>query len=215
MRYVLITVGVVVALVVVVFVLLVINLSLASSRQKKRARAKLAAVLDPLDAGQEPDPAAVRQLAADRETRNALYDALAERGKQALFPREYRTRQAFAESDLAFWLSHPNELKNVPDEMQVAQVVTVPTDVGPVEYYLFRFRTNPPHWAADKGWMAGVSGPYARDPKAALAAPAGTFSELEPFDARSAQDHVRAFHEKAVARGALDTLRQQAQPQPA
>ena len=215
MRYVLITVGVIVALVVLVFVLLVVNLSLASARQKKRARAKLAAVLDPLDGGQEPDPAAVRQLAANRETRNALYDALAERGKQALFPREYRTRPAFAESDLAFWLSHPNELKSVPDEMHLAQVVTVPTDVGPAEYYLFRFRTNPPHWAAGNGWMAGVSGPYPKDPKAPLAAPAGTFSELESFEAKSAQEHVQAFHEKAVARGAIDELRKQLQPQPA
>lgn len=213
MRYVLITVGVIVGLIILAFVLLVINLSLASSRQKKRARAKLAAVLDPLDAGQQPDAAAVRQLAANRETRNALYDALAERGQQALFPREYRTRPAFAESDLAFWLSHPNELKSVPDEIQLAQVVTVPTDIGPAEYYLFRFRTNPPHWAANKGWMAGVSGPYPKDAKAPLAAPAGTFSELEPFEARTPQDHVRWFHEKAVARGALDELRQQVQPQ--
>jgi hypothetical protein len=213
MRYVLITVGVVVGLVVVVFALLVVNLVLASGRQKKRARAKLAPVLDPLDAGQHPDPAAVRQLAADRETRNALYEALAERGKESLFPREYRTRQAFAESDLAFWLSHPNELKSVPDEMHLAQVVTVPTDAGPAEYYLFRFRTREPHWAAGKGWMAGVSGPYPKDPAAPLASPVGTFSELEPFDARTPHDHVRAFHEKAVARGALDELRKQSQAQ--
>ena len=215
MRYVLITIGVVVGLVVVVVGLLVLNLVLASGRQRKQARARLAPVLDPLDAGQVPDPAAVRQLASSRETRNALYDALAERGKESLFPREYRTRQAFAESDLAFWLSHPNELKQSPDEMQLAQVVTMPSDAGPVEYYLFRFRTREPHWAADKGWMAGVSGPYPKDPKAPLASPAGTFSELEPFEAKSPQEHVRAFHEHAVASGAIDALRKQLQPQTA
>jgi len=213
MRYVLIAFGVIVALVVVVFVLLVINVHLGSSRQKKRARAKLAPVLDPLDAGRQPDPADVRRLAADPETRNALYDAMAERGQQALFPAAYRTRRAFAESNLAFWLSHPNELKKVPDEMELAQVVTVATDAGPVEYYLFRFRTNPPHWAADKGWMAGVSGPYPKDAGAPLATPGGTFSELEPFEAKTPQAHVDAFHEGAVSRGALEALRKQLQPQ--
>src|SRR5688572_21863095 len=110
MRYVLIVVGATVALVVLAFALLMVNLVLASGRQKKRARAKLAPALDPLDAGRDPDPAVVRQLAADRETRNALYDALAERGGEALFPPEFRTREKFAESDLAYWLSHPNEL---------------------------------------------------------------------------------------------------------
>jgi hypothetical protein len=63
--------------------------------------------------------------------------------------------------------------------------------------------------------MAGVSGPYPKDPKVPLAPPVGTFSELEPFDARPPQDHVRAFHENAVARGALDEIRKQLQPQPA
>ena len=209
MRYMLMVVGVVVALAVLVVVLLFVNLALASGRQKKRARAKLAPALDPLDAGRDPDPTAVRQLAADRETRNALYDALAERGKESLFPREFRTRETFAESDLAFWLSHPNELQKSPDEMHLAQVVTVASDAGPVEYYLFRFRTREPHWAANKGWMAGVSGPYPKDPSAPLSAPGGTFSELEPFESKTPQDHVRAFHEAAVSRGALDALRKQ------
>jgi hypothetical protein len=215
MRYVLITVGVIVGVVLLGFALLVINLVLGSARQRRQARARLAPVLDPLDAGRQPDPAVVRRLAADRQTRNDLYDALAERGQQALFPPEYSTRPAFAESDLAAWLSHPNELKQSPAEMQLSQVVTLPSDAGPVEYYLFRFRTRDPHWAAGKGWMAGVSGPYPKDPAAPLAAPAGTFSELEPFDVKPPQDHVQAFHERAVASGAIDALRQQPRPQTA
>jgi len=94
------------------------------------------------------------------------------------------------------------------------KVVTIPTtEVGEVQWYLFRFRTNPPHWAADKGWMAGVSGPYPKDAGAPLAAPAGTFSELEPFETKTPQAHVDAFHEGAVSRGALEALRKQLQPQ--
>lgn len=211
MRYVLITIGVVVGIVVVGFFLLVLNAVLASARQKKQARAKLAPVMDAVDAGREPDPAAVRALAADPQTRNALYDALAEAGKAAVFPPEFRTREAYAESDLVYWLSHPNELQKVPDQIQLAQVVAVPSDAGPVEYYLFRFRTSEPHFAAKKGWMAGVSGAYARGGGVPAEAPGGTFSELEPFDARTPQDHVRMFHEKAVAAGALAAVKGQGQ----
>lgn len=209
MRYVLIILGVVVGLIVLAFVLLVINSILGSRRQRQRARAKLAAVLDPMAAGREPDPVVVRDLAAQPETRNALYEALAEVNRQHLFPPEFRTRKAFAEADLAYWLAHPNELRNAPDEMELAQVVTLPAEDTTVEYYLFRFRTRPPHWAAKKGWMVGVSGPYLKDPDAPLADPSGTFSELEPFDARTPEEHVRAFHERAVGHGALDSLREQ------
>ena len=212
MRYVLITVGVVVGVVVIGFLLLVLNLVLASGRQKKRARARLAPVMDAIEAGGQPDPAAVRKVAADPETRNALYDAMAEAGKAALFPPEFRTRRAYAESDLVYWLCHPNELRQAPDEIQLAQIISLPSEAGPVEYYLFRFRTNPPHFANDKGWMAGVSGPYAKGTTVPAEAPGGTSSELEPYGARTPQEHVQFFHDKAVAAGALDTLK--AQPTP-
>src|SRR5687767_1506135 len=86
MRYVLIIAGVIVGLVVLAFVLLVVNFVVASRRQRKRAQQKLAAVMEPIAAGQEPNPVVVRQLAAQPETRNALYEALVETGKQHLFP---------------------------------------------------------------------------------------------------------------------------------
>ena len=212
MRYVLITVGVVVGLVVVAVALLVLNLVLASGRQTKRARAKRAPVMDAIAAGGDPDPDAVRRLAADPEARNALYDAMAAAGKAALFPPEFRTRRAYAESDLLYWLCHPNELQQPPDEIQLAEIVSLPSDAGPVEYYLFRFRTNPPHFASDKGWMAGVSGPYAKGTSVPSEAPGGTSSELEPYGARTPQEHVQVFHDKAVAAGALDALKAQATP---
>ena len=60
--------------------------------------------------------------------------------------------------------------------------------------------------------MAGVSGPYAKGGGVPAEAPGGTFSELEPFDARTPQEHVQKFHEKAVAGGALDALKPQGQP---
>jgi hypothetical protein len=144
---------------VFLLLLLLLNLIIASGRQKKRARAKLAPILDPLDAGGRPDPADVRRFAADPETRNGLYDAMAQRGRQALFPAEYRTRDAFAESNMAFWLSHPHELGKVPDELQLAQVVTVATEVGPVEYYLFRFARTRRQGVDGRGFRPVPEGP--------------------------------------------------------
>jgi hypothetical protein len=171
--------------------------------------ARLAPVLELLKAGREPDPASLRQLAADPLTRSSLYEALARRGHESVFPGEFRTQEALAESDLVQWLSHPNELRGAPDEIELVKVATVPTDeVGPVRWYLFRFRVRPPHWAADKGWMAGAAGPYrAADDAPPVARSPAPWSELESFSARSADQHATAIHQAAVARGALDALR--------
>jgi len=211
MKYVLIVLGVIVGLVVVGFLLLLLNLKLATSRLRKRIAQKLEPVMQPVREGRQPDPATVRMLAANPEIRNDLYEALEEAGKQQLFPPEFRTRQMFAESDMACWLSHPNELKSAPDEIQLVKVVTIPTtEVGEVQWYLFRFRTKAPHWAADHGWMAGVSGPYSKDPSAKLDGPRGTYSELDPFDSKPPEQHVKELHELAVSRGVLDDLKKPA-----
>jgi hypothetical protein len=210
MRYVLIAVGVVVGLLVLGFVGLVINLRVGSSRQRKKTAARLAPVMDAIAAGEMPDADAIFQLASNPQTRNAFYLALKEAGKAEFFPPEFLNRQAFAESNLVDWLSHPNELKSPPDEIQLVKLVTLPTDeVGEVEWYLFKYRTRPPHWAAGKGWMAGVAGPYPKnaDPTLVVDAP-GTFSEMEPIGSKSAEEHVRALHESAVARGAIEDLKQ-------
>src|SRR5438045_5094384 len=101
MKYVLIVLGVIVGLVVVGFLLLLLNLKLATSRLRKRIAQKLEPVMKPVREGRQPDPATVRMLAANPEIRNDLYEALEEAGKQQLFPAEFRTRQMFAESDMA------------------------------------------------------------------------------------------------------------------
>lgn len=213
MRYVLIAVGVVVGLLVLGFVALIINLWVNSARQRKRTAARLAPVTDAVTAGRMPDPDAVFELAANPETRNALFVALRDAGKADYFPPQFATREAFAESNLVDWLGHPNELTVAPDEIELVKVVTIPTaEAGDVEWYLFKFRVRPPHWAADKGWMAGAAGPYPKggDPTAVVDAP-GTFSELESMSTHSPDEHVHLMHEAAVGRGALNDLKQRLQ----
>lgn len=217
MKWVLIAVGLVVALVVLAVLALFVNLALASRRQERKLRERLGEVGNALDAGRTPDAAAVRRLAAQPDLRNALHGLLAAHGHAALFPAEFRTRPRFAEGQLAYWLSHPNELQQCPDEIALAEVVTLPSDAPgtpgtpALDYYLFRFRTSPPNFAADRGWMAGVCGPFphgSTTPPAPSAAGAfddapPAFSELTPFDAKPPIDHVREAHATFTARGML------------
>lgn len=52
-------------------------------------------------------------------------------------------------------------------------------------FFVFRFRTKPPHWAAKDGWLAGVAGPYWENEEPDLV-PAGVFSRFEAFSNRLA-----------------------------
>jgi hypothetical protein len=47
-----------------------------------------------------------------------------------------------------------------------------------VDYHVFKYRVNEPHWAAKDGWMLGVVGPYFDDSKA-TDWPHSTFSRLQ------------------------------------
>jgi hypothetical protein len=162
-------------------------------RNYRRLAARIEPVARRLIAGEDPAPADLERFAAARETRKVLYDALERHNKLALFPSTYLTSEAMAEADLIVWLNHPNELGTVPDDIEL--MATVPTSApgfGAARYFVFRYRTNPPHWAAKDGWLAGVAGPYpARGPIASSSAPA-TFSRFEAYESRSPEEHVRA-----------------------
>jgi hypothetical protein len=210
LRAILVVIGAVVALAVLVLVLLVLNFVRASRRQRGQREARLEPLVRSLSRGERPDPALVNELAAEPFTRRGLLDLLLA-GKHAdAFPPQYMTRALLAESDLAYWLAHGNELGEPPREFELVHSATVDADepVGRVEYFLFRFRTRPPHWAADRGWMAGVAGPYRPGEEDPLTmGGTGAFSELEPFAARSRDDHVAQLHRSVAQRGGLDDLK--------
>jgi hypothetical protein len=151
--------------------------------------ARIEPVLAALRAGGRPDPGLVKSLAARADTRNVLFWSLHAEGRPELFPAEYRTLEAVGESDLVFWLLHPNELAARPDEIELVKEVAQELDSQRCRFLVFRFRTRPPHWAAGKGWMAGVAGPYF-DREEPTGPPGGVFSELEPIDARTPEAHV-------------------------
>jgi hypothetical protein len=139
----------------------------------------------------------IDDVARHAEMRNWLFDTLKALGKSSQFPERFRTQKAFAEANLVNWLVYPTELAQVPDEIELMKVVSVDTGLsdGIYDYYLFRFRTRPPHWAAKDGWMAGISGPYARKDEPTTNALGDTFSTFTKWDEKTPDEHVGDIQE--------------------
>jgi len=155
-------------------------------------RLKYFALVSLLRLGKSVDVKHVDDVALHAEMRNWLYITLKQLGKSSLFPERLRTQKAFAEADMVNWLVYPTELNRVPDEIELMKVVTVDTGLqdGIYDYYLFRFRTKEPHWAAKDGWIAGVSGPYLRKDQPTTESLGHTFSTFTKWDAKTPDEHV-------------------------
>ena len=117
------------------------------------------ALVSLLRQGKAVDKKYVENVARFAEMRSWLYKTLKQFGKSSLFPEKYRTQKAFAEAEMVSWLVYPTELNRVPEEIELMKVVAIDAGLpdGTCDYYLFRFRTKEPHWAAKNGWMAGVA----------------------------------------------------------
>lgn len=139
----------------------------------------------------------VADVAAHPEMRNWLYDKLKQNGNESLFPKKWLHQAAFAESDMVHWLIFPTELDRAPDEIELMKVVSVETGLpdGIYDYYLFRFRTHKPHWAAKDGWMAGVSGPFLRKDQPTTNALGETFSTFKKWESKKPDEHVGDMRE--------------------
>lgn len=158
----------------------------------KDPRLKYFAITSLLRQGKEVDSPIIREVASSAEMRNLLYDWLVESNRASLFPEEFRTQEAFAESDMVNWLIYPTELGREPDEIELMKVVSIDTGTedGIIDYYVFRFRTHPPHWAAKDNWMAGVSGPFLRKDAPSTRSYGETFSSFESWDSKTPEEHV-------------------------
>jgi hypothetical protein len=174
-------------------------------------RLKYFAIVSLLRHGKAVDVKHVDDVARDAEMRNWLFIALDQHGQASLFPERFRTQEAFAESDMVNWLTFPTELSRAPSEIELMKIVTVDTGLldGVYDYFLFRFRTNNPHWAAKDGWMAGVSGPFLRKDQPTTNALGDTFSTFTKWEEKSPDEHVgnlrelmqqwREYHSKNTA----------------
>jgi hypothetical protein len=155
-------------------------------------RLRLYGLLSLLRHDQEAEPIVAVEIAADPEARKWLFDGLQKLERTRLYPAEYRTQAMLAESDLVNWLLHPTELGRAPEEVELVRAVPFDTgtDAGWADYYLFRFRTDPPHWAGRYGWLAGVAGPFLRKDQPTIESLGDTFSAFTPWDRKTEVEHV-------------------------
>lgn len=190
-RFLAIIIGLIVALIIWMIVRAV-RMTLATANV---LRTKIEPALAPLREGRSPSPDRIHELAAHAPTRSTLWRALRELQRHDLFPSQYATSEALAESDMVVWLMHGNELGAAPDESELVETIerAAGAESRRGRYFVFRFRTNLPHWAATSGWMAGVAGPYFAGDDAFDAPAAGVFSKFEAFETRSAEEHLAAI----------------------
>jgi hypothetical protein len=205
MKIVLIAVAAVAGLAIAFVVWRLIATFQATKRRDRGLFEQVAPLIEQIKSGKEPDPAEIAKLADRMETRRAVYHALKELHREPLFPEQYLTKQAAAESDLAYWLLHPNELGSVPDGLELMTTVGRQYKGRPLEYYVFRYRMLEPHWSAADGWMVGVSGPYPEGSPLYCWAP-GTFSTFEKYDSKTPEEHVDWLHETMIKKRAYEHL---------
>jgi hypothetical protein len=97
---------------------------------------------------------------------------------------------AIAQEQLSEWLAYPTELEARPDEVELVGSSLMQMEEGPADLLVFRFRTEEPHWAASRGWMIGVAGPYLRSKQPTRHGGTHTFSTLNREDEKPLADHI-------------------------
>jgi hypothetical protein len=143
--------------------------------------------------GAEPPRAAVQMAAADPESRLVVLEGLADLGLAGLIDQRWRTQLSIAEADMVRWLTYPAELGRPPTEIEHLQTFAIDDDGHPADLFLFKFRTDPPHWSAGDGWMTGVSGPFPQRGSPATRPGGMTFSRFDALNSRSATEHLEAL----------------------
>jgi hypothetical protein len=130
------------------------------ARQRdQRILRELAEIEARLRSGDEVDAADIARLASRPHLRGILYGMLRQHRKTDLLPEEHLGRRSQAETALAYWMMHPNELQDPPAELQ--HVVTLARDVQGhrAEFEVFRYRMSGGHWAGSE-WILGLAGPF-------------------------------------------------------
>ena len=145
------------------------------------------AVLSLLRRGMAVPDDAIARVAADPATRGIFYRLTKEVGATARIPEAYRTRDAFAESDMVGWLSHPGELGQPPKAIEKMAVFEVEKGDERVVLYVWRFQSE-----ESAVWKASVSGPYPVNPPEGPLSGPSTFSRFDPWDKCTAEEHASA-----------------------
>ena len=117
----------------------------------------------------------VEALAAKAHVRPMLYAMLKDLERLDLFPERYRSAESRAEGILAYWLMHPNELQDAPEEIELVETLCREVCGQEGDFYVLRFKMGDGHWAAKDGWLLGLAGPF-RGKDVPYSGRAGAFS---------------------------------------
>jgi hypothetical protein len=107
-------------------------------------------------------PEEVRDVARSPELRPMLYMMLDHYQHLDLFPSQYLSEEAQAESVLIYWMLHPNELQAAPAGIQLEAKLQREFIGKQGDFYVFRFRMPSGHWAGPE-WQLGLAGPFFPD----------------------------------------------------
>lgn len=134
------------------------------ARGARRRDALVLRELDPvcerLASGESVPLADVAMLCRKPHLRPIVHQSLANLGRSELFPPEYLGREAEAESTLAYWLMHPNELQAAPERIELIETMSSPVFGKTGQFFVFRYSMPEGHWAHSGGWLLGLAGPY-------------------------------------------------------
>jgi hypothetical protein len=190
----------IVLLCLLVFALLAGAVLLYRDYYVKRNFTKLAVekykVVEPLivklNSGVAINPNEILTLVKDASLRHAVFRVLEDHNSTNMFPADYFTCEKGAESFLVNWLEFPTELGTAPAEITLLKTVSINVD-EPLHYYVFQYKTNPPHWAAQYNWLLGVAGPYRKE-SMPYDVPSRIFSRFNPVHAISAEQEAQWVH---------------------
>jgi hypothetical protein len=135
----------------------------------------------------------LKRLVENPSTRHALFGILQGFGKSEIFPKEYFTLEKSAESFMVSWLEFPTELNGTPDQIEIFTKITLAEDPQMLEYFVFKYKKEPPPAGLSKGWMLGVTGPFGSDSKP-YEIPLRVFSRFNELGSVSAIEEVRWVH---------------------
>jgi hypothetical protein len=172
--------------------------ALREAEKLQDPRVKMFAVLSLLKLGEAPSAQSLQDVAEDAESRGHLFGVLEARRALDLMPAPQRTQEKLAEADMVSWLTYPTELARAPDEIELMKTVKVDAgkdNGGIFVYYVFRFRTREPHWAAKDGWMAGISGPFRKDEMPTMTGWGDTFSTFTKWEEFDVSEHLSSVRQ--------------------
>ena len=101
----------------------------------------------------------IEALAMRPENRYMLFALLRHYKRSDLLPTQYSSSVSQGESALSYWLMHPNELQDAPEEVEFVETVKRSVGGQEADFHVYRYKMPAGHWAAKDGWLLGLAGP--------------------------------------------------------